>query len=124
MSTIPTNPMEAILQSVKLETNLFPPTSRYHGKKTVTLEIPDGKTVVYLERRFIAQPERFDLIREHTVTEGDRPDNVAAEVLGDPEQFWRLADANNVLRPQELTQEVGRKLRVTQPEGVPGVSNV
>ncbi len=118
-----TDPMKAILESIKLETNLFPPTSRYYGKKALTHETEDGKTIVYLERRFISQPERFDLIREHTVTEGDRPDNVAADVLGDPGQFWRIADANNVLRPEELTQEVGKKLRITHPEGVPGAPN-
>lgn len=115
------DPMKTILKNLKLETNLFPPTSRYYGVETTTMETSGGKTVVYLKRRFIAQPERFELIKEHTVTEGDRPDNVAAQHLGDPEQFWRIADANNVMRPEELTDETGRKLRITQPEGIQGV---
>jgi len=53
--------------------------------------------------------------------EKDRLDNIAAHYLGDPEQFWRLADANNAMRPEELTEEVGRRLRVTHPEGMTGV---
>jgi hypothetical protein len=113
--------MQAILQqAAKLETSLFPPTSRYYGIETTTMETVDGKTIIYLRRRFVPPPERFELIQEHTVTEGDRLDNIAAHYLGDPEQFWRIADANNAIRPQELTEEVGRKLRITQPEGISG----
>ena len=45
-----------------------------------------------------------------------------ARYLGDPEQFWRLCDANAALRPDEL-MEVGRWLRITLPEGIPGIPN-
>ena len=65
----------------------------------------------------------FALLLEHTVTEGDRLDNIAARYLGDPEQFWRICDANGVMRPDELTETVGRRLRITMPEGIPGVPN-
>ena len=57
-----------------------------------------------------------------TVVAGDRLDNLAAHYIGDPEQFWRICDANNALRPHELTQRVGRRLRITLPEGIPGAS--
>ncbi|MFZ1707308.1 MAG: LysM domain-containing protein, partial [Anaerolineae bacterium] len=60
-------------------------------------------------------------LQEHTVAEGERPDLIAAAYLGDPEQFWRLCDANGVMRPEELTEEVGRRLRITLPEGIPGL---
>ena len=46
---------------------------------------------------------------------------MAARRLGDPEQLWRLADADRALDPHELTEEVGRRLRVPLPEGVPGM---
>ncbi len=59
------------------------------------------------------------MLHEHTVTQGDRLDNVTAHYLGDPEQFWRVCDANNAMRPAEL-EEVGRRVRITLPEGVPG----
>ena len=118
-----TDPMKTILQSVSLETNLFPPTSRYHRIDTATMETVAGKKIIYLRRRFVPPPERFELIQEHMVTEGDRLDNITAQYLGDPEQFWRIADANNAMRPEELTEEIGRKLRITQPEGIPGAQN-
>lgn len=123
MTATITDPMKAILQNINLKTSLFPPTSRYHGIDTATMEMADGKTVIYLRRRFVPSPERFELIQEHTVTEGDRLDNVTAHYLGDPEQFWRIADANNAMQPEELTEEIGRKLRITQPEGIPGAQN-
>ena len=98
----------------------FPITSRYHSTKTDTLETTDGRTIVYLRRRFLPDPSVFALLQEHTVTAGERPDHLAAKHLGDPEQFWRLADANGVMHPDELTDEIGRKVRITLPEGIPG----
>jgi hypothetical protein len=98
----------------------FPPSSRYHGIATKLHVTPDGRTVVYLARRFVPPPGRFTLLREHPVVQGDRLDNVTARHLGDPELFWRVADANNAMRPDELTEEVGRRLRITLPEGIPG----
>jgi len=118
-----TDPRLAILQPGELKTFLFPVTSRYHGVETATLETASGKTIVYLRRRFVPPPERFALLEEHTVTQGERLDNIAAQALGDPELFWRLCDANNALRPEELIETVGRKLRITLPEGIPGTQH-
>ena len=102
---------------------MFPINSRYSGIATVTLETQDGKQIVYLRRRFVPAPERFDLLTEHIVTEGERLDNITALYLGDPEQFWRVCDANGVIRPEELTETVGRKIRITLPEGIPKTPN-
>jgi hypothetical protein len=79
--------------------------------------------VPYLRRRFVPPPERFSLLQEHRVAEGDRPDLVAAQYFGDPEAFWRIADANAVMAPGELTKSIGRRLRITLPEGIPGTPN-
>ena len=48
---------------------------------------------------------------------------IAAQELGDSELFWRLCDANGALRPDELTAEPGRAIRITLPEGIPGASD-
>lgn len=101
----------------------FTPTSRYYAIETTTWTMADGRTVVYLRRRFVPPPERFALLQEHVVTQGERLDNIAAQYLGDPEQFWRLCDANGALRPEELTAEIGRHLRITLPEGIPGMNS-
>ena len=102
---------------------MFPINSRYYGIATVTVETQDGKQIIFLRRRFVPPPERFDLLTEHTVSEGERLDNITALYLGDPEQFWRVCDANGVIRPEELTETVGRKIRITLPEGIPKTPN-
>src|SRR5262249_12571257 len=94
--------------------------SRYYTTETAMFETADGRRIIYLRRRFPSQPDRFELLLEHTVAQGERLDNITALYLGDPEQFWRVADANGAMRPDELTEEIGRKLRITLPEGVPG----
>ena len=101
----------------------FPPNSRYYGFETLELTLASGLTVVYLPRRFLPQPETLALLLEHVVSQGDRLDNVTAHYLGDPEQFWRVADANRAMRPEDLTAEIGRRLRITLPEGIPGTPN-
>jgi hypothetical protein len=98
----------------------FPASSRYHSTPVARLELPDGRVVAYLRRRFVPPPEAFSTLREHTIVQSDRLDRLAAESYGDPELFWRLCDANGALRPNELTDVVGRGLRITLPEGVPG----
>ncbi|GAP66340.1 hypothetical protein MBSD_n1647 [Mizugakiibacter sediminis] len=102
---------------------IFPPTSRYALTPTGTFLRADGTPVAYLKRRFVPAPEAFALLQWHTVLQGERLDNIAAQYLGDPEQFWRLCDANRALRPEELTETVGRRLRITLPEGIPGAPN-
>ncbi len=100
----------------------FQPTSRYYSIDTTTLENPDGSLTRYLRRRFLPPLDRFVLLQEHVVIQGDRLDNITARYLGDPEQFWRICDANPVMEPEEL-EEVGRHIRITLPEGIPGTPN-
>ena len=106
-----------------MSTFQFPPTSRYYGIETATLESVNGDKTVYLKRRFVPEPERFSLLLVHGVRQAERLDNIAAQYLGDPEQFWRLCDANRALRPDELTERPGSTLRITLPEGIPGTPN-
>ena len=98
----------------------FPPTSRYHSVETATLTDADGQELVYLRRRFVPSSSRFALLREHVVLGGERLDRISAHEIGDPQLFWRLCDANDAMQPGALTAEVGRRLRVTLPEGIPG----
>ncbi|MCL4798481.1 MAG: LysM domain-containing protein [Burkholderiales bacterium] len=88
-----------------------------------TLVLPDGRMIAHLRRRFVPPPERFATLREHAVVQGDRLDRLAAQHLGDPEIYYRLCDANGAIRPDELVETTGRRLRVTLPEGVPGAGD-
>jgi hypothetical protein len=96
-----------------------PPNSRYAATETTTVTLPDGREVACLRRRFVPAPANFALLEEHVVAQGDRLDVVTARYIGDPEQFWRLCDANPVLHPADLTATPGDVIRITLPEGVP-----
>lgn len=117
--------LDAILQGAAAGPQAFAPTSRYYALPTTTLTLPDGRVVSCLTRRFVPAPERFALLKVHTVAQGDRIDNLAARYLNDPLQWWRIADAQRALRPAELTEQPGRSLRITLPEGVaPGTGKL
>lgn len=114
------DPVQAFMQANGLTAPLYPPTSRYYGIASAQLTRPDGSVVTYLKRRFVPPPENFATLAEHQVVSGDRIDNLAAHYLGDPEQYWRVCDANGAMDPAELTAVIGRPVRITLPEGVPG----
>jgi hypothetical protein len=96
---------------------VFDPTSRYAvvGTARLTVRDPDGRerVIVYARRRFIPESPAAATLAEHVVVQGDRLDRIAAAYLGDPLQFWRVADANRAYRPDDLTAEPGRTLRIT-----------
>jgi len=98
---------------------MFPVTSRYNGIATSTFDLLDGRTITYLQRRFLPDSATLTTLTEHLVTQGERLDNITARYLGDPEQFWRVCDANTVMQPVELTDatHIGRRIRIPLPQG-------
>jgi len=119
----PQKQLEIILAQGAGNVPRFAANSRYYGTATVTLLTADGRMIPYLKRRFAPAPEQFAPVSEHSVVAGDRLDNLAATYFGDAELYWRLGDANGAMRPDELTETIGRRLRVTLPAGVPGVTD-
>ena len=113
------DPVQAMLAQTSLRTTLFASTSRYYGIATDTV-VEDGRMIIYVLRRFVPQPEQFQVLQTHTVMQGERLDNIAAQYLGDPTLFWRICDANRAMKPSELTETVGRKLAITMPAGITG----
>lgn len=97
---------------------MFDPTSRYFSIATVTISVidPNGETrdLRYVKRRIIPPSDGMTTLVEHTVAQGERLDVITARYLGDPTQFWRLCDANNVLQPEEL-EDTGRVIQITLP---------
>ena len=97
---------------------MFDSTSRYFTVPTANITVPDGdhgtRELRYVRRRVIPAAEGLTTLVEHTVGQGGRLDQVTARYLGDPTQFWRLCDANNVLAPEEL-EETGRVVTIALP---------
>ncbi len=95
---------------------MFLPTSRYTDVPHATLIAPDGREIVYVQRRFVPRVRGGEAT--HTVVQGDRLDNITGRTLGDPEVFWRICDVNGAMRPDELTEVVGRVLWIPLYGGV------
>ena len=96
---------------------MFPRTSRYSNIEIAKYVTADRREIVYLRRRFLPPSAGVVVIAEHKVEEGDRLDNVTSRYLGDPEQFWRICDTNDSMRPDELTEGVERRLKISMPMG-------
>lgn len=95
---------------------MFAPTSRYAKLQPVPFTLPDGRVIMYIPRRFLPHPAQMVKLADHVVTQGERLDNITARYLTDPEQFWRICDANPVLNPTDLTRTIGRRLLIPLPQ--------
>ena len=95
---------------------MFTPRSRYYNIETATHESEGERPIAYVRRRFLPRGERMPVLVEMTIAEGDRLDLITARTLGDPEQYWRVCDANNAMNPADLTSDVGLSLRVPIPQ--------
>ncbi len=116
------DPIQALIEAGALPTTPHGPGSRYAGLPVRAYDAGDGEPpIAYLARRLVPRAETLATLGEHVVEEGDRLDLIAARWYGDPELWWRIADANPCAHPDELTATVGRWLRITAPEGMPGV---
>lgn len=118
--SVPAGPLPGLPSlPAQLTAPRYPPTSRYSGIETATRRDAQGREVRYLRRRFCPDSDSLAQIGTYAVQDGDRLDRIAAATVGDPEQFWRLCDANRALDPDELLTPIGRVLRVTMPAGFP-----
>jgi hypothetical protein len=114
------DPLKALLDAGVVKASPFPSNSRYADIAIAQVPAADGTVRAYLRRRFVPAPERFATLAEHAVSQGERLDQIAARYFGDPELWWRLADANGALCPDELVEAIGRRLRITAQEDLPG----
>jgi hypothetical protein len=95
---------------------MFVHTSRYYHVKNAEYTASDGRIIAYKRRRFLPQGQDLPLLAEVNITQGDRLDLIAARILGDPEMFWCICDANNAMDPMDLTAVMGRIIRVPLPQ--------
>lgn len=122
------DPILAMLAAGVVPTTSLPANSRYVdvGAATYVPAVPPGEEPVplpYIRRRLCPDPSRFAMLYEVRVVEGDRRDLLAHRHLGDSELWWRVADANGALDPEELTHTLGRRLRITLPVDTQGAAD-
>lgn len=74
-------------------------------------------SVAYLGRTLLPLPNIFKQQSTYTVQAGDRLDNVAAKLLGDPLLYWMLLEANGTSDPALLCAAPGQKIIVPAAVG-------
>jgi hypothetical protein len=96
---------------------MFEPSSRYVNCERAKFITENGYSILYIKRREL--PSLIDESIQHSgtiiVSAGDRLDNIAAQTIGDPEQFWRICDINKFMHPFDLTREPGTELQIPIP---------
>lgn len=90
---------------------MFAPGSRYAKVPTAVFADRDGHAHAYVLPRPAPRPAPTPTRQRHEMADGERLDHVAARTFGDPEQFWRICDANSEMRPDDL-EVTGRKITI------------
>ncbi len=88
---------------------MFDRGSRYETVPDAMAKDAAGREVQYKRLRKLPSPTSATV---RVVQRGDRLDRLAYELYRNPDHFWRLADANTATRPEELVEEIGRRLGV------------
>ena len=74
------------------------PTSRHDGAATYAADLDGDHVELYQPR--VAPTAATALV--HQVSAADRLDLLAARFFGSPFEYWRIADANPSLVPEEV----------------------
>ncbi|HYK05709.1 MAG TPA: hypothetical protein VE974_28425 [Thermoanaerobaculia bacterium] len=82
--------------------------SRYENVPVLTIEVEPGRTESYLAMR-TAPPTLAGY--HHTFRADERLDLLAFRFYRNAEKFWRIADANDEMDPEELL-EPGRQILI------------
>jgi len=116
-----TDPIQLLIDAGAIPSSPFGSSSRYSGVRlAVHQRRPEDPAVAYVSRRFIPPRGALAIAAQPLIASGERPDSLAARYLGDPLLYWRIADANAVVDPNELTDTLGRRVDIPLPPGMPG----
>lgn len=116
-----TDMLSALIAAGALPETSYGANSRYYGLPVLEWTAPDGRLIRYVNRRFIPRPALFATLVTHNAQQGDRIDVLAARYLGDPLLYWRIADANLAVRPDDplvLSKPVAIPLPAATPTGL------
>lgn len=87
---------------------MFASNSRYINVADGVYTDPAGRQISYKLLRLTPDAA---LLQTHSVVQEDRLDLLAFTFYRDPDQFWRICDANLAMRPDDLMRP-GGQLRI------------
>ncbi|HEX4274628.1 MAG TPA: hypothetical protein VHZ74_04705 [Bryobacteraceae bacterium] len=81
---------------------MFDTNSRYLGTPTYTVTDHRGRTVTVVQ----TPPDPGEgLLGIHVLKQGERLDHLAFKYLNDPAGYWRIAERNEAMLPEQLTEQ-------------------
>jgi hypothetical protein len=81
---------------------MFDPKSRYVNMPQYPVTDHRGRTVMVVQ----TPPDPNEgLLGIHVLREGQRLDHLAFEYLNDPAGYWRIAERNEVMLPEQLSEQ-------------------
>jgi hypothetical protein len=80
---------------------MYDPTSRYAGLIPYTVVDHRGRVVAVTP---VPDAPAQTLLGIHVLKEGERLDLLAARYLDDPAGYWRIAELNDVMLAEALTE--------------------
>jgi hypothetical protein len=93
----------------------FPPNSRYADTPEATYVTADGRVITYVSERLMPPPELFVPLALHRLIAAERVDLLADRYYSDPEQYWRICDANRTFWPPDATAEANSQVVIPLP---------
>lgn len=109
------DPLQALIAAGAIPASPYTASSRYRGVAIATYTGADGRSIAYGLRRLIAPRREIAIVAHHVVQGGERPDLLAHATYGDALLDWRIADANAVIDPAELTDTLGAVIALPVP---------
>ena len=81
---------------------MFDDKSRYVGTTQYPVQDHRGRAVLV-----VATPPapQQTIMGYHLLKQGQRPDHLAALYLSNPAGFWRIAEANDAMLPETLSEQ-------------------
>ena len=81
---------------------MFDEKSRYRNQEQYQVEDRRGRQVAV-----VAPPPapQQTLLGYHLLKQGQRPDHLAYKYLNNPAGFWQIAEANDVMLPEALSEQ-------------------
>ncbi len=80
---------------------MFDDKSRYKDLSTYQVEDSRGRTVAVVP---VPPAPREAVLGYHLLKQGQRIDHLAAGYLKEPAGFWRIAELNDVMLPEALSE--------------------
>lgn len=96
---------------------MFDPDSRYADLPDRVYVDAEGNQVRYRAARVVPRGRDLPTLAEVPVAPGERLDLLASRTLGRETHFWRLLDAADAVRPDELDLAPGTPVTVPSPQG-------